>query len=162
MGADDYLTKPFSMRKLMARVKALPRRVELIRQDVVAETGTPSETHRPAPLTSGNLVIDEMRREIRPEGRPVAVKPKEFDRLLFWPGTEGRPCRAISSWSACGAGPTTATAVPWTSTCPGSGKRSSQTRAQLIGLIPHLIFTPAGRRNWPQARPVSVPRISPV
>jgi DNA-binding response OmpR family regulator len=76
VGADDYLTKPFSMRELIARVKAMLRRVRLIRQESI-------EQNQKDYFLFGNLVIDENRREILLKEKPMALKPKEYDLLLF-------------------------------------------------------------------------------
>jgi len=83
MGADDYLTKPFSMRELLARVKALLRRVTLIRQEMEAEQPAATDLPGAGVLTFGNLVIDRDRREVLLDERPIRLKPKEYELLLF-------------------------------------------------------------------------------
>jgi len=79
IGADDYITKPFSMRELMARVKAHLRRERLIRQEM--DSGQLDTS--PDVLNFEDLSIDPARREVLLRGTPLAMKPKEFDLLLF-------------------------------------------------------------------------------
>jgi DNA-binding response OmpR family regulator len=79
IGADDYITKPFSMRELLARIKAHLRRERLIRQEI--STSKEVVTHEI--LTFNNLTIDITRREAILDKVPLALKPKEYDLLLF-------------------------------------------------------------------------------
>jgi DNA-binding response OmpR family regulator len=78
MGADDYLTKPFSMREFLARVKAQLRRVRLTREEADSSVVTSREV-----LRFTNLTIDISRREVKVGDDLVAMKPKEFDLLTF-------------------------------------------------------------------------------
>ncbi len=79
LGADDYPTKPFGMRELLARIKALLRRSETLHR-AGDESGT-VETARP--LETGPLRIDPAQHRAAWQGRPLDLKPKEFELLLF-------------------------------------------------------------------------------
>ncbi|MEO6399046.1 MAG: response regulator transcription factor [Tepidiformaceae bacterium] len=79
-GADDYMPKPFGMRELLARVRALLRRTA----PRVADTAIA------AVVTAGDLKLDPERREASRAGKIVRMKPKEFELLLFFAEHRGR------------------------------------------------------------------------
>ena len=79
LGADDYLTKPFSMRELIARVKAQLRRTRLLRE----ELGQNTEAAAHEVLAFDNLTINLTRREVTLNEAPLQLKPKEYELLLF-------------------------------------------------------------------------------
>ena len=85
VGADDYMTKPFSMRELLTRVKALLRRERLIREEMAVESGElrSAFVDQERPLTFDDLTIDLARREVRLNDKALHLKPKEYELLLF-------------------------------------------------------------------------------
>jgi DNA-binding response OmpR family regulator len=78
VGADDYLVKPFSMRELLARVKALLRRRELL----AAELGQ-RQAEAGQQLASGDLALDVAQHRAMKAGVPLVLTPREFDLLSF-------------------------------------------------------------------------------
>ena len=82
MGADDYVTKPFSIRELMARVKAIFRRIDKLQSDDLPD--------RPEVIRSGDLMIDPERRKVSLKGRTVDLTAKEFDLLMQFAQHAGR------------------------------------------------------------------------
>ncbi len=79
LGADGDLTKPSSLREMVARVKALLRRVCLIREEFAEAQGQ----GKPKQLASDDLVLDLDRREVTVRGGPVRLKPQVYELLLF-------------------------------------------------------------------------------
>ena len=71
LGADDYMTKPFNPRELLARIRAILRRAD--RADATEES--------PEPIIVGNLLIDPQRRRVEVAGNAVDLRMKEFDLL---------------------------------------------------------------------------------
>jgi len=78
MGTDDYVTKPFSQRELLARIRAVARR------------GYPAAPAKKALIAIGDLEIDRYRFEVRVKGRPVELTPKEFELLARLAAAPGR------------------------------------------------------------------------
>lgn len=84
MGADDYITKPFSMRELMARVKAA------LRRERVHQAEANMDSAKTDKLVFKNLTIDVNRREVLINDQALIMTPKEYELLLFFANHIGR------------------------------------------------------------------------
>jgi len=82
MGADDYVTKPFSIRELMARVKAILRRMD--------ELKSAPEPGRRAAIRAGDLLIDPEKRKVSLKEKAIDLTAKEFDLLLHFARHPGK------------------------------------------------------------------------
>lgn len=81
LGADDYLAKPFSVLELIARLKALLRRVDAMAKDLRSQAGI---------RTSFGLSIDPLTRDVSIDGRRVELTPREFDLLYHFASHPGK------------------------------------------------------------------------
>jgi DNA-binding response OmpR family regulator len=82
LGADDYLTKPFSIREFIARVKAIFRRTQMMQESLLSPSANLIE--------AGKLSIDVEMRKVNVDGKKVELSPKEFELLVLLASNPGK------------------------------------------------------------------------
>ncbi len=121
LGADDYITKPFSVREFRSRVKAVLRRAALAQPDEQFEE----------PIQQADLLIDFERRQVEARGEPVRLTYVEFEVLAALARNPGGYSVVRCCWNGSGATPPTAIRARSTCTsvtCARSSSRSRSTR----------------------------------
>jgi len=83
LGADDYMTKPFSIRELLARIKSIIRRVNTLREEK-KDTGEPVE------LKFADLIVNLEKRKVTLKGKTIELTAKEFDLLALFASRPGK------------------------------------------------------------------------
>ncbi len=133
-GADDYVTKPFQIRELTARLRAAIRRSKA------------SEVPSDSPIVIGSLVLDPGRRRVEKMGQEIHLTPKEFEYAALSDGTCRSPCASQSSADLhMGTGVWQRTRISARSYQPASKEDRRRSRA------PHIY--PDGELYW-----LSLPR----
>ena len=117
VGADDYVTKPFSVREILGRVRAQLRRRELDR----------SPTPEAQRIVSGPVTIDLARHVVAVRGRTVSLTRSEFQLLRLLAARPGEVFSRSKIMRSSGRPSSTGTSAPATSTYPISGRRSRPT-----------------------------------
>lgn len=84
IGADDYITKPFAMRELIARIRAIVRRVGMSPDPEPEPLGTNQVMSSGSEILAGDISIDLASRTVRKSGELVEMNPKEFDLLVYF------------------------------------------------------------------------------